>query len=159
MQGNPCKQDRESRQIVQAGTFKYYRENPVGNTMNPCKSAEILATIFKTKIQGFPCWFVLICFHLLQGLQDTGKPCYDYMQVTGQNWNTGIPCTHYREKINSVLLRPNKNSFNLDNVDQLLDISAYLFLRLRLAQRSLLGIYVDSAVAKSFISSKVVKSS
>ena len=40
----------------------------------PCKSAEILALIFKTKLKGFPCNFVLIFFKKLKGLHVTGNP-------------------------------------------------------------------------------------
>ena len=40
----------------------------------PFKSAEILDLIFKTKLKGFPCNFVLIFFKKLKGLQVTGDP-------------------------------------------------------------------------------------
>ena len=40
----------------------------------PFKSAEILDLIFKTKLKGFPCNFVLIFFLKLKGLHVTGDP-------------------------------------------------------------------------------------
>ena len=40
----------------------------------PFKSAEILDLIFKTKLKGFPCNFVLIFLKKLKGLQVTGDP-------------------------------------------------------------------------------------
>ena len=40
----------------------------------PFKSAEILDLIFKTKLKGFPCNFVLIFFKKLKGLHVTGDP-------------------------------------------------------------------------------------
>ena len=95
--GNPCTDYREYLYRLKGNPFRDYREYLYGLQGNPCKYyRETPSRDYRETPVGYT---GILLYRVC-----TGISCCMYMQVTGQNLNTGIPCSDYREKINSVFL-------------------------------------------------------
>ena len=97
--GNPCTDYREYLYRLKGNPFRDYREYLYGLQGNPCKYyRETPSRDYRETPVGYT---GILLYRVC-----TGISCCMYMQVTGHNLITGIPCSDYREKINSVLTLP-----------------------------------------------------
>ena len=93
--GNPCTDYREYLYRLKGNPFRDYREYLYGLQGNPCKYyRETPSRDYRETPVGYT---GILLYRVC-----TGISCCMYMQVTGYNLITGIPCSDYREKINSV---------------------------------------------------------
>ena len=94
--GNPCTDYREYLYRLKGNPFRDYREYLYGLQGNPCKYyRETPSRDYRETPVGYT---GILLYRVC-----TGISCCMYMQVTGYNLITGIPCSDYREKINSVI--------------------------------------------------------
>ena len=94
-QGNPCTDYREYLYRLKGNPFRDYREYLYGLQGNLCKYyRETPSRDYRETPVGYT---GILLYRVC-----TGISCCMYMQVTGYNLITGIPCSDYREKINSV---------------------------------------------------------
>ena len=92
---NPCTENREYLYRLKGNPFRDYREYLYGLQGNPCKYyRETPSRDYRETPVGYT---GILLYRVC-----TGISCCMYMQVTGYNLITGIPCSDYREKINSA---------------------------------------------------------
>ena len=94
-QGNPCTDYREYLNRLKGNPIRDYREYLYGLQGNTCKYYR--ETPSRDHRETHVGYTGILLYRVC-----TGISCCMYMQVTGYNLITGIPCSDYREKINSA---------------------------------------------------------